>query len=94
MPSSGRWGCAMNFVLENDHARISGQMDYQPVSAMQMHAVTLHRRHVRSSALKAFGPAWKTIEKLKDRLVGNGVPEMVAIDKPVQPLHDDVKEGV
>ena len=25
---------------------------------------------------------------------GNGVPEMVAIDKPVQPLHDDVKEGV
>jgi hypothetical protein len=61
---------------------------------MQIHAITLHRGHVRSSALKAFGPAWKTIQKLKDRLVGNGVPEMVAIDKPFQSLHDDVKERV
>jgi hypothetical protein len=44
--------------------------------------------------LKAFGPAWKAIEKLEDRLIGNDVPEMDAIDKPVQPFHDDVKEGV
>jgi hypothetical protein len=84
----------MNFVLENDHPRIDGQMDHETASAVQAHTVPLQRRHVGSPALKPLGPTGKTIEKLEDRIIGHRVPEVLAIDKPVQALHNDAKERV
>src|SRR5579871_3734787 len=91
---SSRSSSTVNLVLEDDDARIPRRMDHEPVSAMQLHSVALQRCHIRGAALKAFGPIWKSITELEDGINGHGVPEMVASDTAIQPLHDDVEERI
>ena len=51
-------------------------------------------RHERLTTIKSLGPSWENISKLEDRVVGNGIEIMIAIDMTGQTPLDYVEERV
>ena len=58
------WSCAMH-----DEA----------VGTLQAHAVALHDLHMRVPGFKLTGPTRKAVKELEHCIIGDGIPEMIAI---------------
>src|ERR1700688_2140028 len=69
-------------------------MHDEAVGTLQAHAVTLHGLHIIVPRFELAGPTRKAVEELEHCIVGDGIPEMIAIYESVQTIHDDVEEWV
>jgi hypothetical protein len=49
-------------------------------------AIAHIERHERLATIKSLGQSWENISKLEDRVVGNGIEIMVAVDQTGQTL--------
>src|SRR5262245_14352004 len=66
----------------------------EAVGTLQPHAVRLHDLHILAPGFDLAGPTRKAIKELEHRIVGNGIPEVIAVYESVQTFHDDVKKWV
>src|SRR5437773_6990077 len=69
-------------------------MHDEAVGTLQAHAVALHGLHIVVPRFELAGPTRKAVEELEHCIVGDGIPEMIAIYESVQTIHDDVEEWV
>src|SRR5262245_7323609 len=66
-------------------------MHDEAVGTLQAHAVVLHGLHIAVPRFELAGPTRKVVEELEHSIVGDGIPEMIAIYvyESAQPNHAD-----
>src|SRR5579862_2853059 len=69
-------------------------MHNEALGTLQAHPVALQGLHIVVPRFELAGPTRKAVEELEHCIVGDGIPEMIAIYESVQTIHDDVEEWV
>jgi hypothetical protein len=86
----------MHLIFEDEDARVLRTVHHEPIPTVQDCAVAVSgvERHQRLTPLNLRRKARENISIFENRVFGDRVEVVVAIDRTGQPLHDDVEEWV